>query len=129
MSAVSALPTEQTCAVWHGSSDLQLERMAIPPLGPRDALVEVALCGVCGTDVHILDGEFPMYNPPRVLGHEFSGTVRAIGPDVTAVAVGDRVAVDPSVPCGGCFFCRENLPYMCGQRRSFHGGFGQYSVV
>src|SRR5437868_3434659 len=106
MSAVIAPPTEQTCAMWRGGSELTLERLAIPPLGETDVLVEVALCGVCGTDVHILDGEFPMYNPPRVLGHEFSGTVRAIGSSVTGWAVDDRVAVEPSVPCGACFFCQ-----------------------
>ena len=122
-------PAEQTCAVWHGGAELRLERMAVPPLGPRDVLVEVALCGVCGTDVHILDGEFPMYKPPRVLGHEFSGTVRALGSAVTAVAVGDPVAVEPSVPCGACFFCYEGLPYMCARRTSFHGGFGEYTVA
>jgi L-iditol 2-dehydrogenase len=129
MSVATVTPTEQTCAVWHGGADLQIERVPVPPLGPRDALVEVALCGVCGTDVHILDGEFPMYAPPRVLGHEFSGTVRAIGSEVTTVAVGDRVAVEPSVPCGACFFCQESLPYMCAQRASFHGGFGEYTVA
>jgi 2-desacetyl-2-hydroxyethyl bacteriochlorophyllide A dehydrogenase len=129
MSSTIALPTEQTCAVWHGGSDLRLERQAVPPLGAGDVLVEVALCGVCGTDVHILAGEFPMYNPPRVLGHEFSGTVRAVGSLVTAVQPGDQVAVEPSVPCGSCFFCGEGLPYMCALRKSFHGGFGEYTVA
>src|SRR5919197_132054 len=106
MSAVVALPTEQTCAVWHGGAELQVERRALPAsLGAHEVLVEVALCGVCGTDVHILDGEFPMYKPPRVLGHEFSGTVRAIGSDVTRVLIGQQVAVEPSIPCGVCFFC------------------------
>jgi L-iditol 2-dehydrogenase len=129
MSAVVAPPTEQTCALWYGVGDLRVERKHIPPLSARDALVEIALCGVCGTDVHILDGEFPMYNPPRVLGHEYSGVVRAIGSDVTRVAVGDRVAVDPSVACGSCFFCIEALPYMCPNRTSVHGGFGEYTIA
>jgi 2-desacetyl-2-hydroxyethyl bacteriochlorophyllide A dehydrogenase len=128
MSVATVTPTEQTAAVWHGGAEVLIERVPIPPLGPRDVLVEVALCGVCGTDVHILDGEFPMYNPPRVLGHEFSGTVRSVGSAVTNVGPGDRVAVEPSVPCGACFFCHESLPYMCAQRTSFHGGFGEYTV-
>src|SRR6185437_7382450 len=122
-------PAEQTCAVWYGGNELRVERRAIEPLGPTQALIEVALCGVCGTDVHILDGEFPMYNAPRVLGHEFSGTVRAVGSAVTRVAVGDRVAVEPSLPCGVCFFCLESLPYMCQSRTSFHGGFGEYTIA
>ncbi len=129
MSAVVALPTEQTCAVWYGVNDLRVERRSLGALGPREVLVEIALCGVCGTDVHILDGEFPMYNAPRVLGHEYSGVVRALGSDVTRVAVGDPVAVDPSLACGTCFFCLESLPYMCQSRTSFHGGFGEYTIA
>ncbi|HET6318955.1 MAG TPA: zinc-binding dehydrogenase [Chloroflexota bacterium] len=129
MSAVVAIPAEQTCAVWYGGSELRVERRPLDALGPTQVLVEVALCGVCGTDVHILDGEFPMYNPPRVLGHEFSGTVRAVGLSVTRVAVGDPVAVEPSLPCGVCFFCHESLPYMCASRTSFHGGFGEYTIA
>jgi L-iditol 2-dehydrogenase len=129
MSAVLAIPAEQTCAVWYGGPELRVERRALEPLGPTQALVEIALCGVCGTDVHILDGEFPLYKPPRVLGHEYSGTVRAIGSAVTRVAVGDRVAIDPSLACGACFYCRESLPYMCPNRQSVHGGFGEYTVA
>jgi L-iditol 2-dehydrogenase len=129
MSAILALPTEQTCAVWYGLNDLRIERRSLDQLGPREVLVEIALCGVCGTDVHILDGEFPMYNPPRVLGHEYSGVVRAIGAEVTRVAIGDPVAVEPGLPCGSCFFCHESLPYMCPNRASFHGGFGEYTIA
>jgi L-iditol 2-dehydrogenase len=129
MSAVVAIPAEQTCAVWYGGSELRVERRALGALGAREVLVEVAMCGVCGTDVHILDGEFPMYNPPRVLGHEFSGVVRAVGSEVTRVSLGDRVAVEPSLPCGVCFFCHESLPYMCASRASFHGGFGEYTIA
>jgi L-iditol 2-dehydrogenase len=120
---------DQTCAVWYGGSELRVEQRPVPPLGPTEALVEIALCGICGTDVHILDGEFPMYAPPRVLGHEFSGTVREVGSLVTAVKSGDRVVADPSVGCGACFFCRERLPYMCPNRQSFHGGFSEYTVA
>ncbi len=129
MTLAPALPVEQTCAVWHGGAELSIERRPVPSVGPDEVLVEVALCGVCGTDVHILDGEFPMYRPPRVLGHEFSGTVRAVGPEVTRVVPGDAVAVEPSLSCGRCFFCQAALPYMCSARRSFHGGFGQYAVA
>src|SRR5262249_33560983 len=64
--------TDQLCAMWYGKGDLRVERRQVPPLGPRDVLLEVALCGVCGTDVHIVDGEYPLAVPPRVLGHEFS---------------------------------------------------------
>jgi L-iditol 2-dehydrogenase len=92
-------------------------------------LVEVALCGVCGTDVHIVEGEYPLVKPPRVLGHEFSGTVRDVGTGVTSVQSGDRVAVDPTVSCGGCFYCRQGSPLMCDNRVSHHGGLGEFVVV
>jgi L-iditol 2-dehydrogenase len=120
---------EQLCAVWYGKHDLRLERRPVPALGARDVLVEVALCGVCGTDVHIVEGEYPLVKPPRVLGHEFSGTVRSAGSDVTTVQSGDRVAVDPSLSCGGCFYCRQGLPLMCEHRVSHHGGLGEFVVL
>jgi L-iditol 2-dehydrogenase len=120
---------EQLCAVWYGKHDLRLERRPVPALGLREVLVEVALCGVCGTDVHIVEGEYPLVKPPRVLGHEFSGTVRGVGGGVTSVQSGDRVAVDPTVSCGGCFYCRQGLPLMCDNRVSHHGGLGEFVVL
>jgi 2-desacetyl-2-hydroxyethyl bacteriochlorophyllide A dehydrogenase len=120
---------EQLCAVWYGKHDLRLERRPVPALGPRDVLVEVAVCGICGTDVHIVEGEYPLVKPPRVLGHEFSGTVRDTGSGVTTVASGDRVAIDPTLSCGGCFYCRLGLPLMCENRVSHHGGLGEFVVL
>jgi 2-desacetyl-2-hydroxyethyl bacteriochlorophyllide A dehydrogenase len=88
-----------------------VESVPDPAPGPRDVVVEVAGCGICGTDLHIMDGEFaPAY--PIVPGHEFAGHVVEVGSKVTEVAVGDRVAVDPSLPCRECYYCkraRENL--------------------
>jgi 2-desacetyl-2-hydroxyethyl bacteriochlorophyllide A dehydrogenase len=120
---------EQLCAVWYGKHDLRLERRPVPALGGRDVLVEVALCGVCGTDVHILEGEYPLVKPPRVLGHEFSGTVRGVGSGVTSVQAGDRVAIDPTVSCGGCYYCRQGIPLMCENRVPHHGGLGEFVVL
>jgi len=120
---------EQLCAVWYGKHDLRVERRAVPELGVRDVLVEVALCGVCGTDVHILEGEYPLVKPPRVLGHEFSGTVRGVGSSVINVQAGDRVAIEPSLSCGACFYCHAGLPYMCDNRVPHHGGLGEFVVL
>jgi len=120
---------EQLCAVWYGKHDLRLERRPVPALGARDVLVEVAMCGVCGTDVHIVEGEYPLVKPPRVLGHEYSGTVRGVGSGVASVQSGDRVAVDPTLSCGGCFYCRQGLPLMCDNRVSHHGGLGEFVVL
>jgi 2-desacetyl-2-hydroxyethyl bacteriochlorophyllide A dehydrogenase len=87
-----------------------------PTPGPRDVVVDVAACGICGTDLHILDGEFAP-TLPIVPGHEFSGIVVALGAEVDpaadGIAVGDRVAVDPSLYCMECHYCRIGRNNLC----------------
>ena len=88
-----------------------------------EALVEVAYCGICGTDVHeyrdgpvmIRRGAHPLtgVSPPMTLGHEFSGRVAALGAPTAGVAVGDRVTVDPCWWCGECFWCRRGDYHIC----------------
>ncbi len=85
-----------------------------PKPGPSEVLVGVEACGVCGTDLHIADGEFAPTPYPIVPGHEFSGTVLEMGPDVaTGITVGARVAVDPSLFCGHCPACRSGRGNLC----------------
>jgi 2-desacetyl-2-hydroxyethyl bacteriochlorophyllide A dehydrogenase len=92
--------------------EIALESVPDPAPGPREVVVQVAGCGICGTDLHIMDGEFaPAY--PIVPGHEFAGTVVAAGADVTEVRVGDAVAVDPSLHCGECYQCRRGRGNLC----------------
>ena len=87
-----------------------------PVPGPRDVVVDVAACGICGTDLHILDGEFAP-TLPIVPGHEFSGVVVELGrdvrPGVDGIAVGQRVAVDPSLYCYECHYCRIGRNNLC----------------
>ncbi len=83
-----------------------------PTPGPRDVVIEVAACGLCGTDLHILQGEFAP-TLPVVPGHEFAGTIVALGPAVTGLREGDRVAVDPSLPCHECYYCRRGRGNLC----------------
>ncbi|MGW1884504.1 zinc-dependent alcohol dehydrogenase family protein [Streptomyces sp. NPDC001970] len=83
-----------------------------PAPGPREVVVKVAACGLCGTDLHILQGEFAP-TLPLVPGHEFAGTVVAAGKDVRELAVGDQVAVDPSLPCHECRYCRAGRGNLC----------------
>jgi L-iditol 2-dehydrogenase len=118
-----------TSAVWYGIDDLRLEERPVPPLGPADVLVEVAGCGVCATDLHLVDGSIRFYDPPRVLGHEIGGTVRAAGTAVRHVRPGDAVALDTSVPCGTCYHCREGAPFFCRERQSVFAGFSEVVVV
>jgi 2-desacetyl-2-hydroxyethyl bacteriochlorophyllide A dehydrogenase len=85
-----------------------------PEPGPHDVVVAVGACGVCGTDLHIADGEFPPTPYPIVPGHEFAGTVVELGSDVaTGLGIGDRVAVDPSLFCGHCAACRAGRGNLC----------------
>jgi 2-desacetyl-2-hydroxyethyl bacteriochlorophyllide A dehydrogenase len=123
------LPAERTCAVWRGIDDLRVERLSLDEPVGRQVVIRVAACGICGTDLHLVDGSVPLYKPPAVLGHELAGTVVAVGPEVRTLAVGDHVAVDPSLPCGACFFCREALPYMCPNRATAFGGFAEFHTV
>jgi 2-desacetyl-2-hydroxyethyl bacteriochlorophyllide A dehydrogenase len=84
-----------------------------PQIGPDDVLIRVAACGICGTDIHIIDGEFPPTVYPVVPGHEFAGTVEAVGDAVQGIQPGDRVGVDPTLPCGACFFCQRGQTNLC----------------
>jgi L-iditol 2-dehydrogenase len=99
-----------------------------PPqeIGPTDALIRVKAIGICGSDLHYYRGE-PAGNAalayPFIMGHEFAGVVEAIGAQVTNVRVGDRVAVDPAMPCGHCEFCLEGNPNFCTTMR-FSGSPG-----
>ncbi len=84
-----------------------------PAPGPREVVLAVAAVGICGTDIHILDGEFAPTPYPIVPGHEFAGTVVAVGSAVRDLASGDRVAVDPSLFCGECHYCAIGRGNLC----------------
>lgn len=86
-----------------------------PKPGPKDVIVAPSAVGVCGTDLHIIDGEFAPTPYPIIPGHEFAGTVVAVGTEVTDVAVDDRVAVDPSLFCGACGKCLVGRGNLCEQ--------------
>ncbi len=80
--------------------------------GPREVLVRIAACGVCHSDLSVVDGSFP--SPlPVVLGHEAAGVVEEVGADVTSVAPGDKVVLTPLPPCGNCYFCTRGQPTLC----------------
>jgi len=126
---MGAFPTSTLSAVWHGSGDLRLEERPLPSPGPTDVLVDVVGCGVCATDLHLLDGSITLYAPPKVLGHEVGGTVREVGRAVSHVVPGDAVALDTSVACNTCFYCREGKPFMCPNRVSVAAGFAEVNIV
>jgi L-iditol 2-dehydrogenase len=103
-------------AVLHGIGDVRLEEHPMPTPGPNEVVVEIRSVGICGSDVHYYEhgriGDF-VVSSPMVLGHESSGVVVDRGPGVTALRIGQRVAVEPGVPCGHCEQCRRGNYNLC----------------
>lgn len=122
-------------AVFYGKHDLRVEESAMPKVGAEDVLIKVKACGICGTDVHIYEGDkgAAEVTPPTILGHEFSGVVAEVGANVTGVKVGDRVCIDPNCYCGKCDFCRSGIAHYCtdmiGYGTTVNGGFAEYCSV
>ncbi len=111
------------CLVIHAPDDLRLEERTSGEPGPGEVLVRVGFGGICGSDLHYFHaGGFGTVRirRPMILGHEVAGTVQAVGPGVTRVRAGDRVAVNPSRPCARCRYCLEGLPNQCLDMR-FYG--------
>lgn len=105
-------------ARYHGDGRLVVGNVRDPVLGDDDVIIAPEVVGVCGTDVHIVDGEFPT-NPPVTLGHEVCGRVVAIGARVDSLAVGDLVTVEPHRYCGVCRYCRAGQEHLCTHKKAF----------
>lgn len=102
---------------WHGKHDIRCESVPDPKLEhPRDAIIKVTACAICGSDLHIFDGVIPSMQHGDVLGHETMGEVVEVGAENTKLRVGDRVVVPFTISCGECFFCRRG--YFSGCERS-----------
>ncbi len=120
--------------VYHGPKDLRYEQIPKPVPGPGEVLVAVKAVGVCGSDVHGYLGITGRRIPPMVMGHEFSGEVAELGPDVEGVEVGTKVAVQPLVFCGKCGQCRQGHTHLCVQAKflgvlTTNGAMAEYVVV
>lgn len=117
-----------------GDGNLDVMDVEEPPCGDDQVKVEIAYCGVCGTDLHILHDTFRNY-PPVILGHECSGTVAEVGRNVTGVRTGERVTVlgATAITCGDCVHCRSGYFIFCKSRRGIghgvNGAFTRYLVV
>ena len=112
---------------------LEVAEVAEPHVRAGWLTLQVGAAGICGTDLHILDGEFPMAKFPCIPGHEFAGTVVGVGPEVVGFQPGDRVGVMPSVFCGTCHWCRNGRGNLCpdagGFGTSLPGGFAERVAV
>lgn len=109
-----------------------------PEVGADDVLIAVRACGICGSDVHGMDGSTGRRRPPIVMGHEAAGVIAAVGRNVTAWRAGDRVTFDSTVYCGECWYCRRGLINLCDNRRVLgvscedyrrDGAFAEYIAV
>ena len=122
-------------AVFYQKEDLRIQELPIPTPNAGEVVIKVRACGICGTDMHIFDGDEGAAPTPAgtVLGHEFAGEVVSLGSGVTSVSVGDRVCVDPNKLCNACDYCREGIGHFCehmnGIGTTVHGGFAEYCCV
>lgn len=109
-----------------------------PAIGPEDVLVRVRACGICGSDIHGLDGSTGRRVPPLIMGHEAAGVIESVGAAVTEWKPGDRVTFDSMVSCGKCHFCKRGEINLCDARQVLgvstgeyrrHGAFAEYVSV
>lgn len=131
-------------ARFHGGRDVRVDDIEDAPIGQNDVRIEVVACGICGSDLH----EYrmgPHFTPdephpktgkqiPLPMGHELSGTVSEVGGDVSRVSVGDRVTVEPNIPCGDCLYCEDGKAHLCSDTTAVGwntgaGGFAENAVV
>jgi len=93
------------------------EDVPLPKFGPEDVLVAVKACGICGSDVHGMDGSTGRRRPPIIMGHEAAGVIAEVGAGVKGWTRGQRVTFDSTIYCGVCEFCRRGQVNLCNQRR------------
>lgn len=117
---------------FHGPNDLRLEELPDPFPRPGEVRLRPAAVGICGTDLHILDGSFAS-RPPVILGHEVAGHVDAVGPGVTNVHEGDLVTVEPHRYDGTCRYCRIGREHLCLAKEAYgvhlDGGMAEAQIV
>jgi len=113
--------------VFHGPGDLRYEEVPWPTPGPGEVVVRIEAALTCGTDVKVRRRGHPVMLPrvPTVFGHEFAGTVAAVGPGVRHLREGDRVVAANSAPCGACRFCRAGRPNLCEDLLFVNGAYAE----
>lgn len=106
---------------WHGKGDIRCDTVQDPRIEhPRDAIIKVTACAICGSDLHLYDGVMPGMKHGDVLGHETMGEVVEVGSEAGKLQVGDRVVVPFTIACGDCFFCKKGLFSGCERSNPNH---------
>jgi threonine dehydrogenase-like Zn-dependent dehydrogenase len=99
---------------WHGHGDVRVDNVPDPTIQhPRDAIIKITACAICGSDLHLYDGYQPTMKSGDILGHENMGIVIEVGSEVTNLNIGDRVVVPFTISCGACWFCKKGLFSAC----------------
>jgi threonine dehydrogenase-like Zn-dependent dehydrogenase len=101
---------------WHGVGDVQVDNVDDPKIEhPRDAIIRVTASGICGSDLHLLNGFVPTMESGDILGHEPMGEVVEVGREITNLKIGDRVVIPFTISCGSCYFCEKHLYSLCDE--------------
>lgn len=121
--------------VYEGPKKIEIKDIPELEVGQKEVLIKVEYCGVCGTDIHIYNGEGGAFDvsPPLIMGHEMAGIVEKVGSQVMDIQPGDHVTVNPNNMCGECYFCLNQMEQFCtrsvGTGTTNHGGFAEYCCV
>lgn len=122
-----------TSVIWDDPSGVALEDREVRSPGPGELKIQVEASGLCGTDLHIASGEYPLARPGVTLGHEFTGAIVETGPEVEKFSVGERIVVDPNIPCRVCTYCHSSRPHLCEAPEALgvtlNGGLAENSIV
>jgi L-iditol 2-dehydrogenase len=130
------IPATMQAAVYRGINDVRVETVPVPEIGPGEVLLQVATCGVCGTDLKKIHSG--SHSAPRIFGHEIAGVIAAVGEGVAGFEVGDHAMAFHHSPCGDCYYCRKRTFAQCndykrvGCTAGFEpsgGGFAEYIRV
>lgn len=120
-------------AVMKAIGEMAIEHVPEPQVGPGELLIEVKACAICGSDVRTFWHGSAHVTPPRILGHEVAGVIKAVGPGLSGYSPGEAVTVAPAIGCGICEYCRAGATNMCPDLETigfeFDGGFAEAMVV
>ena len=123
----------QKSAFWYGPGELKVVENTIPKVIENSILIKISACAICGSDLRIFNDGNPRIKPPRIIGHEISGEVVAVGKGASKYKVGDLISTGADIPCGQCEHCLNGQPNCCDINYAvgyqFDGGFSQYMLL